>query len=122
MLDYLLKPGYGASLQLIKLEVGGDTNSTDGAEPNHMPTRDTVDRGQGYQWWLAEQAKARSPDIKLAGLDWGAPGWIGGGNFWSQDTIDYYLSWFDCAAKVLAYAARGQAEFSEMAARPRRSA
>ncbi|MCX4722974.1 ricin-type beta-trefoil lectin domain protein [Streptomyces sp. NBC_01306] len=99
LLDYLFKPGYGASLQVLKLEVGGDTNSTDGAEPSHEHTRGQVDCGQGYEWWLAEQAMKRNPDIKLAGLAWGAPGWVGGGDFWSQDMIDYYLSWFGCAKK-----------------------
>ena len=44
-----------------------------------------------------EQAKARNPNIKLYGLAWGAPGWIGGGNFWSTDTINYLVSWLDCA-------------------------
>ncbi|MEV0452704.1 ricin-type beta-trefoil lectin domain protein [Streptomyces sp. NPDC050600] len=97
LLDYLYKPGYGASLQLLKLEIGGDTNSTDGAEPSHMHTAGTVDCNQGYEWWMAEQAKARNPRIKLAALSWGAPGWLGGGNFWSQDTIDYLMSWMDCA-------------------------
>ncbi|WP_405943703.1 ricin-type beta-trefoil lectin domain protein [Streptomyces sp. NBC_00932] len=99
LLDYLFKPGYGASLQVLKLEVGGDTNSTDGAEPSHEHTRGQVDCGQGYEWWLAEQAMKRNPDIKLAGLAWGAPGWVGDGDFWSQDMIDYYLSWFGCAKK-----------------------
>ena len=28
--DYLFKPGYGADLQILKVEIGGDTNSTDG--------------------------------------------------------------------------------------------
>ena len=32
ILDYLFKPGYGAALQILKVEIGGDTNSTDGAE------------------------------------------------------------------------------------------
>ncbi|MGE7433894.1 ricin-type beta-trefoil lectin domain protein [Kitasatospora sp. NPDC001175] len=99
LLDYLFKPGYGASLQVLKLEVGGDTNSTDGAEPSIEHTAGTVDCDQGYEWWLAEQAKARNPGIKFYGLSWGAPGWIGGGNFWSQDTIDYLMSWMGCAAK-----------------------
>ncbi|WP_432168632.1 ricin-type beta-trefoil lectin domain protein [Streptomyces sp. bgisy031] len=99
ILDYLFKPGYGASLQFLKLEVGGDTNSTDGAEPSHMHTRDKVDCNTGYEWWLAEQAKARNPHIKFQALSWGAPGWIGNGDFWSQDTIDYLMSWFGCAKK-----------------------
>ncbi|MBO1413440.1 ricin-type beta-trefoil lectin domain protein [Streptomyces sp. FH025] len=99
LLDYLFKPGYGASLQVLKLEIGGDTNSTDGAEPSIEHTRGTVDCNQGYEWWLAEQAKARNPDIKFYGLAWGAPGWIGNGNFWSQDTVDYLMSWMGCAAQ-----------------------
>lgn len=74
ILDYLFKPGYGASLQFLKLEVGGDTNSTDGAEPSHMHTRGKVDCNSGYEWWLAEQAKARNPHIKLQALSWGRRG------------------------------------------------
>ena len=44
-----------------------------------------------------EQAKDRNPNIKLYGLAWGAPGWIGGGNFWSTDMINYLVSWLGCA-------------------------
>ncbi|MFD8756985.1 ricin-type beta-trefoil lectin domain protein [Kitasatospora sp. NPDC059577] len=103
LLDYLFKPGYGASLQVLKLEIGGDTNSTDGAEPSIEHTRGTVDCNQGYEWWLAEQAKARNPAITFYGLSWGAPGWIGntgsGGNFWSQDSIGYLMDWMGCAAQ-----------------------
>jgi len=97
LLDYLFKPGYGAALQTLKIEIGGDTNSTDGAETSHEHARGAVDCGQGYEWWLAEQAKTRNPAIKLYGLAWGAPGWIGGGNFWSQDMINYLLDWLGCA-------------------------
>ena len=39
ILDYLFKPGYGAALQILKVEIGGDTNSTSGAEPSHEHTR-----------------------------------------------------------------------------------
>ena len=33
ILDYLFKPQYGASLHHLKVEIGGDVNSTDGVEP-----------------------------------------------------------------------------------------
>ncbi|MGP8304187.1 ricin-type beta-trefoil lectin domain protein [Streptomyces inhibens] len=99
ILDYLFKPGYGAALQMLKIEIGGDTNSTDGAEASHMHTRSTVDCNQGYEWWMAKEAKKRNPNIKLYGLSWGAPGWVGNGNFWSQDMIDYLMSWMDCAKR-----------------------
>src|SRR2546430_873833 len=31
VLDYLFKPGFGANLQILKVEIGGGTNSTNGA-------------------------------------------------------------------------------------------
>nr|WP_239096434.1 RICIN domain-containing protein [Streptomyces sp. SID11385] len=96
ILDYLFKPGYGANLQLLKLEIGGDANSTDGSEPSVEHSRGTVNCDAGYEFWLAEQAKARNPGIGLYGLAWAAPGWINGG-FWSTDTIDYLVSWLGCA-------------------------
>lgn|GEM_PF-2922607 len=36
ILDYLFKPGYGATQQHLKVEVGADVNSTDGSEPSYM--------------------------------------------------------------------------------------
>jgi hypothetical protein len=97
ILDYLFKPGYGADLQILKVEIGGDTNSTDGSESSSEHAAGNVDCNTGYEWWLMEQAKALNPSIKLYGLAWGAPGWIGGGNFWSTDMINYLVSWLGCA-------------------------
>ena len=97
ILDYLFKPGYGAAVQLLKLEIGGDANSTDGAEPSHQHVRGDINCNVGYEFWLAREAVARNPQITLAALPWAAPGWIGNGNFWSQDMIDYDLSWLNCA-------------------------
>src|SRR5256886_9613611 len=99
ILDYLFKPGYGAALQILKVEIGGDTNSTDGAEPSHMHSATDLNCDRGYEWWLMAQAKARNPGIKLAALSWGAPGWVGGAShtFWTADTIKYLIKWLDCA-------------------------
>jgi O-glycosyl hydrolase len=97
ILDYLFKPDYGASLQVLKVEIGGDTNSTSGSEPSHAHFRGDLNCNRGYEWWIMEQAKARNPNIKLVGLAWGAPGWLGNGTFLSNDTINYYLSWLGCA-------------------------
>ncbi|MFN8076757.1 MAG: hypothetical protein U0Q15_15250 [Kineosporiaceae bacterium] len=99
LLDYLFKPGYGAAMQILKVEIGGDTNSTSGAEPSHEHVRGTVNCNAGYEWWLAGQARARNPKIQIVGLSWGAPGWIGNGTFWSQDSIDYLLAWLGCATQ-----------------------
>src|SRR5690348_14159591 len=65
ILDYLFKPGYGAAMQIMKVEIGGDTNSTSGAEPSHKHTSTDLDCNRGYEWWLMEQAKARNPNIRL---------------------------------------------------------
>ena len=99
MLDLLFKPGHGAALQILKAEIGGDGNSTDGSDASHMHTRDRIDCDASYQFWMMQEAKARNPDIKLAGLPWSAPGWIGDGRWWSQDAIDYQLAWIDCAGQ-----------------------
>jgi hypothetical protein len=96
LLDYMFKPGFGASLQILKVEIGSDTNSSNGAEASHMRSRTDLDCDRGYEWWLMEQAVKRNPSIKLYGLEWGAPGWFSGG-FWSRDNITYLLNWLGCA-------------------------
>ncbi len=68
ILDYLFLPNYGASLQVLKVEIGGDSQSTDGTESSHMHDNTTVDLNTGYEWWLMSEAKKRNPDIKLYGL------------------------------------------------------
>ena len=109
ILDYLFKPGAGANLHILKVEVGGDTNSTDGSEASYMHTAHDQNFNRGYEWWLMTQAKARNPNIKLYGLAWGAPGWIGttgapvydtNNRFWSQDMVNYYVNWIKGAKSV----------------------
>src|ERR1700729_3637725 len=51
MYDYLFKPGYGADLQILKVEVGGDTNSTDGSESSIEHTRGSINCNAGYEFW-----------------------------------------------------------------------
>ena len=95
ILDLLFKPKYGASLQHLKVEIGGDVNSTCGTEPAFAHTREEFAKPdpsfyrRGYEWWLMVEAKRRSSAIALDALQWGAPGWIGGGKFYSQDNADF---------------------------------
>jgi len=91
ILDYLFKPNYGASLQLLKVEIGADVDSTNGAEASHERSATDQNYHRGYEWWLMQQAKARNPNIKLYGLEWGAPGWLGGLN--SSQNIQYIIDW-----------------------------
>jgi hypothetical protein len=41
-LDYLFKPHYGASLNILEVEIGGDMNSTDGSESSHEHVKGLV--------------------------------------------------------------------------------
>ena len=99
ILDYLFKPGYGAALQHLKVEIGADVNSTDGSEPSHMRTRDDRDYNRGYEWWLMEEAHRRNPNIILDSLPWGAPEWVGGRQFYSQDMASYVAEFIKGAKK-----------------------
>lgn len=100
ILDYLFKPGYGASLQHLKVEIGADVNSTDGSEPSSMRSRIDHDYTRGYEWWLMSEAKKRNPKIVLDTLAWGAPGWVGGGNFYSDDMANYVADFIEGAKKT----------------------
>jgi Glycosyl hydrolase family 59 len=96
ILNYLFGPG-GADLQILKLEIGGDTAQSDGSEPAVLHTENgTIDCNSGYSWWLAEQAVARNPNIVLMGLQWSAPGWVGN-SIWDPADIGYIIDWLNCA-------------------------
>jgi hypothetical protein len=87
VLDYLFRPNFGASLHHLKVEIGGDVNSTEGTEPSHARTREEFEHPRpeysrrGYEWWLMREAKKRNPHVYLDVLQWGAPHWIGDKNF-----------------------------------------
>jgi len=93
VLDLLFKPKFGASMSALLVEVPGDGNATQGAEPSHMHTRDDLNYSRGYEWWLMREAKKRNPDLSLDACAWGCPAWVGNGNFWSQDMAGYYVKW-----------------------------
>lgn len=99
ILDYLFKPNFGANIHHLKVEIGGDINSTDGSEPSIAATRHEFEHPQpgyfkrGYEYWLMAEAKKRNPAIVLEALQWGAPGWIGQGRFYSQDNADLVCAW-----------------------------
>jgi galactosylceramidase len=65
-----------------------------------MHTRDDLNFSRGYTWWIIREAKKRNPKLSLDGTAWSAPGWIGDGEFWSQDMADYYVKWLHGLRKV----------------------
>jgi Glycosyl hydrolase family 59 len=99
ILDYLFTPHFGASLQMLKLEIGGGGFSSDGSEPSVEPVQGQLNCGAGYEFWLAHQALARNPAIKLYGLQWAAPAWVsdGHGGLWSTADVRYVVDWLRCA-------------------------
>lgn len=93
IMDLLYKPKFGASVSALLVEIPGDGNSTQGSMPSHMHRRDDLNYSRGYTWWILKEAKKRNPALTLDGTAWSAPGWVGNGNFWSQDAADYYVKW-----------------------------
>jgi galactosylceramidase len=97
ILDYLFKPSFGAAMQELYVEIGGDGNSTEGSELSHMHTATDLNYYRGYEWWLMEQAKSRNPAILLDATAWSAPNWVGNDNYWStnatNDAAGYLAKW-----------------------------
>src|SRR5262249_25240399 len=86
------------SLQLLKLEIGGDANSSDGAEPSIEHAAGHVNCDAGYELAIAKQAVAINPHLLLYGLQWGAPGWAGqNGSLFTSADIRYLLDSLGCA-------------------------
>lgn len=88
-MDYIFLPGFGASLQILKVEIDGDVQSTDGTDSSHMHSVDDENYQRGFKWRLMEQAKRRNPNITLAGLSWGFPAELGEGTKlpWTNSTV-----------------------------------
>ncbi|XP_052070764.1 galactocerebrosidase-like isoform X5 [Mytilus californianus] len=103
ILDYLFKPNFGASLQILKVEIGGDSQSGEGSEASHMHNSWDENYYRGYEWWMMKEAKKRNPDILLYGLPWGWPGWIGNGThnpyYNVSTTAVYIIKWIQGAKK-----------------------
>jgi len=78
ILDFLFKPQYGASLQHLKVEIGGDAQISCGAEASGQRTADVApDWGVvGYEGWLMAEAKKRNSNLLLLGLVYAWPSWV----------------------------------------------
>ncbi len=100
ILDYLFKPMFGASLNHLKTEIGGDVNSTCGTESSHQHTRNDENFERGYEWWLMKEARRRNGNIVLDVLAWGAPYWIGNGKYYSDDLPEYMAKFIMGAKQV----------------------
>ena len=96
ILDYLFTPGFGAALSILKVEIGGDSESTDGTELSHKHTREDLSCTRGYELFLINEAKRRNPAVLVYGLSWAVPAWVGNGSFYSDDNVAYQVQWVSC--------------------------
>ena len=79
ILDILFRPSYAASLQVLKLEIGGDGHSTINTESSHMHTEgEEPSFRRGWVLWFMQQAKRRNPALRIGGLAWAWPAWTKG--------------------------------------------
>jgi len=106
VLDLLFAPGVGFSFQILKLELGGDCQSSWGTEASHAHSANDTDPNRferGYEWWLAKEAVKRNPQITLATLAWCAPPWITLGEadgYYSPAGLQYHLDFYKAARDV----------------------
>lgn len=91
IMDLVYKPMFGASVSALLVEIPGDGNSTQGSMPSHSHWRGDNNFHRGYTWWVMNEARKRNPALNLDATAWSAPAWVG--DFWSQDMVDYYISW-----------------------------
>lgn len=97
VLDLLFTPQHGASLHTLKVELGCDGDTTQGAEQSHMRSSEddsptAFDRG--YENWLMAEARLRNPKIHLSGLEWGVPAWVANGSdIFTDANQDYIVQW-----------------------------
>lgn len=94
ILDFLFKPNFGASLQFVKMEIGGDINSSTGTEPSIQRSAAETPRVRGSALWLARQAKTRRSTMNFSALRWGMPTWA---NSSDANRTRYYLNYLAAA-------------------------
>ena len=82
---------------MLKVEVGGDAQSSEGTEPSHSHAPNDLNYQRGYEWRLMVEARKRNPDIILGALAWAWPGYIGQGTAspWTNVTLaaGYLVDW-----------------------------
>lgn len=106
ILNFLFKPQFGLSLHHLKVEIGGDGQSSEGVESSHQHSENDLSYQRGYEWRLMVEARKRNPAILLSGLAWTFPGWVGAGTSspWTNIslTAGYIIAWLQGARSTYA--------------------
>ena len=77
--------------RFVAAAAGGDGQSSYGSETAVMHTKTDVDYGRGYETWLLQEAKARTPTIPTYCLSWTTPYWVG--SYLTPAGVDYHLKY-----------------------------
>ena len=101
----MFKPGAGAGLDILKVEIASDDQTTDGCEAGHWRQQhEQINCTRGYEWALMREAVARNPAIKLYGLPWTWAGWLAFNNTEHPSpyanvtaAAEYITAWATCA-------------------------
>ena len=99
ILDLLFLPQFGMSSSILKLEVGGDSQSTDGTEAAFKHYREEpaqCGNARGYEGWLLGEALKRNADIRSYLLSWAMPGWVGNASFLSDEGVRFHVDYARC--------------------------
>ncbi|CAB3402616.1 unnamed protein product [Caenorhabditis bovis] len=87
-------------LQLLKVEMGGDDQSTEGSESSHESEKDMYNT-HTYEFRLIDEARKVNSDLKICVLPWTFPGWLGKSPYENATlTIEYVLDWLKIALKL----------------------
>jgi hypothetical protein len=102
IMNKLFNKDTGAGLAHVKIELGGDVNSSSGTEPATMRYADeaaNVLRGAGFQF--AADAKSINPEITTEILRWGEPRftWSGAASNEYEDRYQWYKQTIDAVNK-----------------------
>lgn len=98
IIDFFFKPQFGASLSMLKVEIGGDGQQTVGTSSSHQHTADEPpDCSRGMLWWLMRDVKKRREDVQFYGLAWTFPGWVKSAH--SDESAEYLAKWVDCTVQ-----------------------
>ncbi|MFA9464578.1 MAG: bacterial Ig-like domain-containing protein [Velocimicrobium sp.] len=113
MMNQLFNTDTGAGISHVKVELGGDVNSSSGTEPATMRSAgETANVLRGAGWHFAADAKSINPNITVEALRWGEPAWTKAGGYearykWYKETIDAV---YDEYGMKLDYLSPGQNE------------
>ncbi|CAI2348721.1 unnamed protein product [Caenorhabditis sp. 36 PRJEB53466] len=87
-------------LQMLKVEMGGDDQSTEGSESSHMSKRGRISR-TNYEFELIKEALQVNPSLPICVLPWAFPGWLGANPYENEtETATYVVEWLKIGRDV----------------------